>query len=110
MAGIGSSLLSSQVEVQNIVVGTPTITNEAITLADTEYSYALPTGTHRVIMQSRLEGLVKIAYTVGESSTNYWTIFPGQQKDIEFLNGSTAVTLYFQSSKAAQVLEIESWI
>jgi hypothetical protein len=109
MAGIGSSLLSAQTTVTNIVVSTQDIENASMPTKDTEYSYALPVGTKWVICQNRQDGLIKITATSGESGTNYFTIFPGQQREYIFLNSNTAQTLYFQSPKDNQLLEIESW-
>lgn len=108
MAGIGSSLLSAQTQVTNIVVSTQDIANVVMANKDTEYNYALPSSTKYVIAQNRENGLIKITMTSGESDTKYFTIFPGQQREWVFLDG-TAQTLYFQSPKDAQLLEIESW-
>ena len=80
-----------------------------MTLADTEYSQALPADTRKALIRVRSGGYdVKLAYVSGESGTNYITIPAGATKVIEgvFLLNTT---LYFQCPGAGEVLEIESW-
>jgi len=85
-----------------------TYANVTMTAANTEYSYALPANTKYYILQNRGNGKVQIAANTGETNTDFFTVWPGQQKDSALLN-STSFTLYFECSKAGDVLEIESW-
>lgn len=88
--------------------GTPLAANVAMAVADTEYSYSLPSGTTKFQVQNREIGLVKLAFTASQSGVTYWTIFPGCQYWEEGVSAGS-VTLYFQSPTAAQTLEIISW-
>ena len=101
--------LAGTLDISALTVTTPVIANQTITSANTEYSYALPANTKRFKIQNRNEGLIKLSYTSGQSGTNYWTIFPGQQYDGENISNTATLTLYYQSTKAAQLLEVVSW-
>ena len=92
-----------------MTAGKVTIANVTMTTGDTEYNYALPAGTQKVLIKLRGTGAVcKLAYVSGQSGTTYLTIPAGSSKTIEGIKG-TAMTLYFQSPTASQVAEIESW-
>jgi len=85
----------------------PTISNQTMTLADTEYSYQLPESTVKFEVKCRTDFDVKLAFIETESSTNYFTIPSGTsywEDEIE-----TTKTLYFQCADAGKVLEIKSW-
>ncbi|MFA5128554.1 MAG: hypothetical protein WC445_01155 [Patescibacteria group bacterium] len=86
-----------------------TLYNKTLTLADTEYSQALPTDTRKVLISERSGGAdLKLAYVSGESGTKFITIRAGSSKYLEgvYLSG---VTLYMQSPTAGAVIEIEVW-
>jgi len=88
----------------------PVIYNTAVTLADTEYSQALPVGTTKFEIKLRaLNALLKLAFVAGESGTTYVTIPYGAsyvENDVKM--GSRS--LYFQSPTAGGVAEIKVWI
>ena len=91
------------------IVGRPTIANEAMTLADTEYSYSIPAGTKRFEIKLRaLNALLKLAFTSGASGTTYITI-PYGASYVENDVKAGPITLYFQSPSSSQVAEIKSW-
>lgn len=108
MTSVNSSL-AGQLDTSGLTVGTPTVANVAMASATTEYSYALPSGTKVFKLQNRSNGLIQFAFTATESSTKYWTVFPGQQYCDARLSGSISITLYFQSPAAGQTLEVVSW-
>lgn len=88
---------------------TPTIYNVTITLANTEYSQALPANTKKFAIKLRSNTAdLKYAFVATQSGTNYRTIPAGSEKSEDNLI-LAAVTLYFQSSTASQTAEIESW-
>ena len=88
---------------------TPTIYNKTMTSANTEYSQTLPEGTKKVLIKERSgAALVKLAYVETESATKFITIPIGASKYIEGIWLSDT-TLYFQSTSAGKVLEIEVW-
>ena len=90
-------------------VANPTITSLALTLANTEYNMTLPAGTRQFSIKSRTDSLIKIAYLTGQMSTNYVIMYPGSTYFRERIRRSTSLTLYFTSSKASDVLEVEYW-
>lgn len=89
-------------------VTTPTITIKNIPLADTEVSQALPANTKKFKIQSRGDAIVRLAYTSGDTLTDYWTIFPGCVVSEENISAAST-TIYLSSSKAGEDIEILSW-
>ena len=86
---------------------TVTIYNITIAAADTEQSQALPANTKRFIIRARGNGRVQIAYTSGDSGTLYMTLRPGAVFEDE--NFYTGQTLYFQSNKVGETVEITAY-
>lgn len=91
-----------------LLVFNPTISNETISLANTEQSYAFNPLTKRFVLLNRGTDHVKLSYTSGQSGTTYLTIGPKVFYS-EGLIGSGQVTLYFQSPTSGLVVEIVSW-
>lgn len=90
-------------------VTTPKIVNIPIALANTEYSYAFPSETAWFTIKARESNvIIKYAWEVGKSGTEYITIRYGQEKTIDTVN-LTSKTLYFQLNKPGMTIEIESW-
>lgn len=70
-----------------------------------EYEYALQDGVRQIIISSRTPAIVKIATVLGETSTNYKTLWRGcsmEIADVKF----TGKKLYFKSDKDSTVMEI----
>jgi hypothetical protein len=86
----------------------PTIANVAIALPNTEISYALPANTRRFLMKARSNSKLKLSFILGDSGVAYLTI-PMGGFFAETGIGAAALTLYFQSSKAPEVVEVLSW-
>jgi len=107
MPTIGGAL-SGTIDLSGITTQIGKIELASIVSANTEYSHTFANGTKSFVLQNRNEGLVKISFTSGQSGTTYWSIFPGQQFPSELLDGS-GITIYFQSPKSAQTLEMVSW-
>lgn len=103
MASVGSSLVSS---LSPDALANPAIYNISLPLANTEVQHDFPAGIKQFAFQNRDIGLVKVRTTSGGP---YWTIFSGQPYYVQVLNYSVGVTLYFESPKAAQTLEIWVW-
>lgn len=87
--------------------GSPTIYNVSSLLADTEYFQALTNNTKQFLVRVRGTSVLKLAFVVGESGINYITIPPGCT--YEAVGLSFSGTLYFQTTKAAQIIEIIEW-
>jgi hypothetical protein len=84
------------------------LVNKTMTLADTEYNQALPTGTTKFLVQNRGLYDTKLSFNSGQSGANYITIKAGQVYYEDLVD--TSRTLYFQCPTAAQVLEIIIWV
>jgi len=87
---------------------TETVIKVTCTLADTEYSIALPATTLHYEMRGLTSDVqFKIAYVSGESGTNYWPLFEGDcQYDWGDSRKAGARTIYVQSPTAGAVLVI----
>ncbi len=90
-------------------VSTPTIVNTTLTTANTEYSHIFGADTKKFTIKNRGAGQVKIAYILGDSGTTYITIWPGGVYEAPCLDLSATLTVYMQSPKASQLIEIASW-
>lgn len=103
MTSIASSLIGT---VSTETIDTPLITTAALVLANNEYAVAFPLGTKTFAIQNRGDGLVKLRSV---SAGDHFTLFPGQPYYISNIKGTSAVTLYMESPKAGQIVEIIAW-
>lgn len=87
---------------------TPVIVNPIATLANTEYSYAFPSNTKRIVIRARGNAKLQLAFAAGQSGTLYYTVAPGSSYEEIGLNVAS-LTVYFTSNKAGEVIEILSW-
>lgn len=97
---------------QSIVISgaaNPDINNVPLAAANTEYSLALPANTKRFMLKLRQRSILQVAYTVGDSATKYFTLWPGCVYTEESLNFSSGITLYVQSPTASQMVELVVW-
>lgn len=98
------------INVSVIKAATPTIVNLNVVAADTEYSYALPAGTkHFTVKDRKGDAKTRIAYVMGTSGTNFKTVDMGNTYEVKDISTIAGLTIYFQSSKASRIIEIESW-
>ena len=84
------------------------IYNKTMTLANTEYSQALPYGTVKIMVQNRGAFDTKISFTSGASGTNYFTLKSSMVYYDDFVD--VGRTLYFQCADAGKTLEIMVWV
>lgn len=85
----------------------PAIYNVSVPLANTEVSQALSPSTKQFLIKVRGNATLKVAYTLGESGTNYITIPKGSvlvETGLDFTG-----TIYFQCDQASQTVEIREW-
>lgn len=101
----GSINVSGTISIQS--VSTETIANVTLTLANTEYSYTLPTLTKRFMIKSRSGHDFRYSPVLGESGTNF-LLLPSYWQDN--VVGVVTRTLYFQSKNAGEIMEISSWV
>jgi len=95
------------INVNGSIISTPVIANIAIPTANIEQSYILPASTKKFRLKARGNAITKLAFTSGQSGTNFITIFPGSVFEETGLNST--ITLYFQLSKSSEILEVLSW-
>ena len=88
----------------------PTVYNLTLTLADTEYSQALPTNCARYDWQCRTAFDVRYAYVTGKvkaPTAPYMTLKAGGTFTSDFVPQSIGQqTVYFASAQAGVVIEI----
>lgn len=87
---------------------THNIYNVTMTLANTEYSQALPNNVKKFTIKCRTLYDVKLAFTLNQSGVTYLTIPAGMAYSEDLIRPAT-LTLYFQCPTAAQVAEIVCW-
>lgn len=86
---------------------TPIIYNLNIINQGTEYSQALPANTKAFIVRSRNKGRLRLAYSTGGTNADYVTIPTGSSfKDTNFY---TSITVYVQSTKPGDIVEIVAY-
>lgn len=104
--GGGGSPVSSATDNKPTV---PTLYSATIALADTEQSYSLPAGTRWFSLINHDIRDLKIAYTLGQSGTNYRIVPRGCSSVHPEIDSTASITIYFQAAAAGGRLEIESW-
>ncbi len=83
----------------------PSIENVSMPVANTEYSYDIPTGTRKFSVKLRDLGYeLKICFVSGESDETYITLSAGKTYTENEIKGSG--TLYFMTTANNQVAEI----
>lgn len=91
------------------IIGASTlqVTNVVCTLAATEYSFTLPTATKKLKIRARGYSRIQLTDISGNTATNFFTIWPGECYEDEIL--TSAIVLYFEVSKANEIIEIITW-
>lgn len=98
----------------DIVVKTPNPTNPTIynltaSLAATEYNHVVAAGTLYFKISARGLSTLKLSFTSGQSGTVYVTIPSGSKWCSPNLSGTASLTIYFQTTKSNEVVEVEEW-
>ncbi len=101
-------------EEYNPSVSAPTIGLVTLVLADTEYSYALPTGTKKFMLKNRTGRVtMQVAYTagvVGTGGTGNYFIVPRRNVYSEtYLDSDQSYTVYVAANIAATEVDVISW-
>lgn len=96
-------------EVEIAGVSSPTIINLSLPTAGTEYSQLIPLSVKKFMLRSRLSGRLQVAYISGQTNTTFLTISPGCTYTEEGLAATSPLTLYVNSSKPSDVLELILW-
>ncbi len=88
---------------------TSKIYNKTAATAGTEYSQLLTTGTKKIIIKVRAtKTKLKYSFVAGESGTKFITVGKNSSREINGLD-LTSKTIYFQTNKDNQTVEIEEW-
>lgn len=90
-------------------VSSPSIINLSMPISGNEYSQLLPLNVKKFLLRSRLSGRLQVAYVSGESLTNFLTVSPGAVYSEEGLEATSPLTLYVNSSKPLDTLELIYW-
>jgi hypothetical protein len=100
--------------IADVATATPTVYNVTCTLANTQYSQALPTNCRMFEFQARTDYDIRFAFVTGRVATPtapymtlkatdfYWS--PAINQD------GTPSTLYVASAEAGTVVEIIAWV
>jgi hypothetical protein len=83
------------------------VANITCVLVNTEYSYLLPSGTKKLKLRARGTARLQLADATGLTNTTFFTIHPGECYEDDMI--SATLTLFFQSSKAGEIVEIITW-
>lgn len=105
--GLDVNIINPSIAVTIGGLTTPNIQNITIAVANVEQSYVLPVNTKTYNLKARGNSRIRLAYTAGQSGTNFVTIPPGNEYNVDGLNSS--LTIYFQANNALEVIELESW-
>lgn len=88
----------------------PTIYNVTMTLADTEYSQALPANLRKFLVQTRDGAVFRLAFATGKvagPTEPYLTVRSPYNEDLILVE--SPLTLYFGCAEAGKVVEIVCW-
>jgi hypothetical protein len=94
----------------NGIAGLPTVYNVSMPLAATEYTFTFPSGTKKFSLKTRVTSNLQYTFQSGQSGTTFVTIPPGCNYSEENLSLSTSLSIYFQSNKPSNTLELTLWI
>jgi hypothetical protein len=75
---------------------------------NTEFSQALNNGVKKLIIRTRGNGNLQVCFESGNSNIEFFTIPCGATYSEDNLN-LNGVTLYLQTNKASEVIEILEW-
>lgn len=109
------TLESSEINIGKFdsAISTPTIYNVTLTLADTEYSQAMPNNCRFIEFQCLTAFDVRWAFETGKVAAPtepYMTLKSGRSYSSPQIDQETSPsTLYFASSQAAVVVQIIVW-
>jgi hypothetical protein len=100
---------SLPVTVSGGAIKTPTILNIPVVNPGTEYNVVLPAATKRFHLKNRGIGKLQISFVTGETNTNFFELAPKVAYTEEGLSLDTSLTIYFQSTKANEIVELITW-
>ena len=91
-------------------VATPEVVNISVPgTANTEFSYDIPEATKKFTIRTRSRSQLQITYTSGGSGTEYFTIRPGFIYEEKNLSLDSDLTIFMQSNKIGDTVELLLW-
>ena len=90
----------------------PTVLNKTMTVANTEYSQALPTGTRKFTVSCVDGTAMRIAFVTGKVATPtapYYAILANQSYESPDLDGNAALTVYGGGGGTGKIMQIIAW-
>ncbi len=109
MSGLGTRIVLSDLTVDAGQAHSPQpVANITVANAGEEQVFALPNRTKRFRIRARGDSVIQLAYNPGESATMFIKVPPGAGYEVGGLD-ATGISLYFQVSKANEIVEISTW-
>lgn len=93
----------------DLLVTAPTIVNQTLLLADTEYSIVIPEGAKRFQIRTRQDCILRVAYVSGGTASLYRTVGYGNQYEEGGLSLSGGLTVYLRPNKGSVDIELTYW-
>jgi len=99
------------VNVDLVGSSTPTVSTVSLATAGTEYSFVLPINCREYRLKFRnSDATLQLSFVAGASGTTFLTVPRYCEYGDSDMKLTSTVTLYFQSNKNSQVLEILTWV
>ncbi len=96
----------------NVNVGgkkTPTIFSVSAPTANTQYQIDIPQATKKYRFRARKNSRIQYSFVTGTTNSNYITVKPGNIEVEENLILDSNLTIYFQTPKSGQEIEVLLW-
>jgi hypothetical protein len=81
------------------------VANVSVPTSNTEVEIVIPDTAVYVWIYNRTEGLTRMAFSSGQSGTNYVSLVPGSYQELRKKAG-TAMSIYVQCPKNTQTIEL----
>lgn len=90
-------------------IKTPTIINIPVITAATEYIATIPATVKKFYLKNRGNGKLQVSFVTGETATKFFTLVAGSVYGEENLTLDSPLLIYFESTKANEIVEILTW-
>jgi hypothetical protein len=99
--------INATIRAKIVTPASPTIYNVPVVIADEEYYQDFSPSTKKFTIRSRQNAVLKVAFSIGETGTNYITIPRGMtycEDGIDFSG-----TVFFRSDTPDIIVEVLEW-
>lgn len=97
------------VTIQGLTVSAGQVANIPAPVAGTEYSFTLGIGVRCYEIKARGQAKVQFCFTAGQSGIDFSTLSPGAVYEKQGLVLTAPFTIYFQTNKSNEVLEVVTY-